>query len=583
MSVVELRQFLFQDAFDRYGAGSDGSPYWDPDAGDTWTILSETYRVTAGTTHYSKNTIQNRALTADLQVEDFYAKYTVNHVTGISWGLYFRGQAGNNYYCLHFQVASLRLSKIVNGVESFLDDWAHTLVYSTDYDIEVKVTGSTSVRIQVWVNGTARIDYTDSSSPFGEGTIGIGNLQGSGSCDIRFDDFEVWNFEPYGEEMLVKASLGDRIRRFTIKFFNPEGFRSDYFAFNDEIDIWRGTTPTRIFRGNIEKITKQSQKGQEILVSGRDFTARLLMVNCTQEFTSQDLAQTLKDLLTTYAADFGQTNIENTGISLAPHYKLRRLYHIARELAKMADFEVWADENKDVFFRPKLYTDSGVTFTPSTNLLDYEFPEEGQTKVTRVVVYGKENVVVQVENAALREQLGYDRDGPPIVDPAIQTNAEAKARGEAFLKQYSGPLIGKLMTYGQETLNVGELVTVTIDEENIDTQFLVLEIEFVAPKMPETIITVAEYTTGIEDIVANLRMDADTALATDADLEATIERWVSLFESIVIEETKLTLSQRIASDSFILGNPTFGVLGSGGYGLGDRSGEWVIIHEEEDP
>lgn len=578
--VLEFLHRRFHDEFDKYLAAGDGSPNWAPDGG-TWTIVSEQYRA-------QPSTIGDKSVQAVLSLKDQRIDYAVKYVTTWNMAFFFRGTSGdevNNRYDVKLDSAGIYLRKIVGGTPTTLGSYAIALSLSSTYSIQIhcKDTNQGYVHIKVSLDGTERIDETDSTSPFTVGTLGM-IATATTTIDVTWDNVDVWSIERFIDTTLVKKSIGDRIKRFEATMLNPSGYRSDQFQNNDEVEIWRGTTTlTRIFRGLIESNKTESKTGQLIKLGGRDYTGLLLMVFAHKSYTSQEIADIFKDLLTTYAPDFGQSNIQNTGINLAPAYKMRRLYPIGRELADISDYEVWADEEKEVFFQPRTYEDSGVVFTPTTNLLDYEFPKEGQNLITKITVFGKEGVAVQVENRALREELGYDREGTPITDPAIQTNAEAKLRGEAYLAKHSGPLIGKLFTWGQETLKEGQLVRVTIPNENINTQYVVLGIDFVSPKMPATIIVVAEFSTGIEEIISALRNDADALLATEMDLEATIERWVNFPEEIIIEETLLKVSKRTASDSFILGHATFGKLGKAGYGLGNRSGEWVTLLEDTDP
>ena len=156
-------------------------------------------------------------------------------------------------------------------------------------------------------------------------------------------------------------------------------------------------------------------------------------------------------------------------------------------------------------------------------------------------------------------------------------------RGEAYLKGSAGLRIGTIDTHSNEDLEVGQLVSVIIPKENIDGQFIVLQIEYQEPEFPPTIVTVAEYMTGITEVIAALREEADILLTTEMDLEATLERWLQHQESATLNDTKITIWKRTVSDAFVLGHQTLGKLGSGGFGLGNRSGAWVKIHEEENP
>ena len=119
--------------------------------------------------------------------------------------------------------------------------------------------------------------------------------------------------------------------------------------------------------------------------------------------------------------------MQNTGISLAPSYKKRRIHAIGREMAEMADFIFYADDQKDITFVPETYVDSGQTFDQDVNIFEWEFPKPGSRQINRVFVYGAEDIAVMVENRELKQEMGYWKE-KDITDPTITSKAEAKKR-----------------------------------------------------------------------------------------------------------------------------------------------------------
>jgi len=579
LSEAGILHRRYQDEFDKYSASSDGSPNWDV-TGGTWTVTSNKYRA-------QTSAVGHKSVKTDLLLRDLRVEFVVNWTTAVNWdvGFFFRGEAGdevNDCYFVTLESGGLFLKKYIGGAPITLDSYAFAPSTITDYNIKIWCEGEDRVSIRVELDGTERLSAIDSTNPHAEGTLGFIS-QSSGSEDVYFDTMDIWGIEDYVHNTFVRKAIGDRIKRFRAVVDNVEGIRAGRYAFNDDIEIWRAGT--QLFAGMLENVIPESKKGALITLEGRDYTAYLLYLYALKSYTSQDLSLIFKDLLTTYAPQFGQSNIDTTGISLAPAYKNRQIFSIGREFGEMAEFELWSDEDKEMYFKPRTYADSGVTFSDADNILDYEMPTEGQRIYTKVTVYGKQGVAVQVENRSLREELGYDREAPPMSDPSIESNADAKKRGEAFLAKRAIPQIIKIHTWGQETLGVGSLCTVNVTDENINyVQYVVLQIDYITPGLPATIVTLSLYSEGIEDIIRALREDANTLLAAEMDLEATIERWLSLTkEEKVLTETKLTISKKTATDEFILGHYTFGVLGAGGYGLGDRSGEWIKLIEEENP
>lgn len=584
MTGFEILHRRYLDAFDKYPAGSDGSPNWEV-TGGTWSILSNRYR--AQTTVIGQKSIkQNRDLTGDLLLNDLRISYIVQHVATWRVGFLFRGEQGdeaNDCYFVRLNNTGIFLIKYVNGTPTTLDSYLTALSGSTDYDIQIHCKGTDNTRIKVYLDGTLRINYIDSTNPHLTGTLGIlSDL--TITTDVRFDDIDIWGIESGVHDFLVHLSIGSRIKAFSCLMDNVNGHRTGRYGFNDDIEIWRGSpTLIKIFGGFIEEVDAKTEEGIVIRISGRDYGAQMLFITALETYTSTELSLIVKDLIDTYSPQFTYTNVQTTPISLAPSYKKRRVFMILRELAAMAGYGVWADDLKDVHYVPEAYVDSGKTFAPGINILNYSFPELGKRIINRVTVYGAQGIAVQVDNLELQKTMGFVKE-ELISDPAITAEAEAKRRGQILLNQGDDPRVGQIDTIGEEDLNIGELITANIPKENINAQqFLVLGIDFQYPEYPPTKLIVAQYITGIAEIIATLKEDVDTLMRSEMDLEATLARYVSFSEQMVIQDTKLTISQKTVSDSFILGHSTFGVLGAAGYGLGDRSGEWVKLVEEENP
>ena len=196
----------------------------------------------------------------------------------------------------------------------------------------------------------------------------------------------------------VERSIGDfnGTSNFEIKFNNDSGRFDDTFALNDEVVIYadKDSTPatTKIFTGVIENIDYTgSEQNESIRLSGRDYGAVLQdMTIQPVVFKEQDAGEIAKIIVETSALRLITTNnVETlTGTTISKiGFNHKNIFDSLKELAELAGYYFYVDENKDVHFEVKGGISSGETFD-NTNVTSSNFQTDDSSIFNKIWVYG---------------------------------------------------------------------------------------------------------------------------------------------------------------------------------------------------
>lgn len=195
-------EILFQDDFEGY-TDNDWSSTWGSKENGVWTIANvdgnevfeaksdESHRGTtifAGDTSWTDYTLEARIWTSDTY-----------------WGLIYRADAdGRTYYDAYINTGGyIEIWKHSDGIwgrTKLVKDTitSPTISANTWYMLKVIVEGN-NIKLFVAQDGSAypsdpQVDYTDSSSPYASGRIGLlfYDIGGPSECAARFDDVKVY-------------------------------------------------------------------------------------------------------------------------------------------------------------------------------------------------------------------------------------------------------------------------------------------------------------------------------------------------------------------------------------------------------
>lgn len=198
----------------------------------------------------------------------------------------------------------------------------------------------------------------------------------------------------------VSRTLNDNnsTSNFTIDFDNPSGRHASEFSLNDEVIIYadKDTDPatTKIFTGIIEdiKFNEVENKGK-LTLSGRDYGAVLQDMTVQPIiFQDRDVGEIAKVIVQQNAQSLvTTTNIDTatgTVVTSIP-FNHTTISKALNQLAELADFVWYVDENKDVHFEAKDSVSSGITLNNANdNTLIGNFKKSDKEIFNRVWVYG---------------------------------------------------------------------------------------------------------------------------------------------------------------------------------------------------
>ena len=364
----------------------------------------------------------------------------------------------------------------------------------------------------------------------------------------------------------VKRIISRRASSFEIILLDPDGLLYNTINYFDDVEIIVDSTP--IFKGRIELRNKKINK---ITSRGRDYWQIFIDRTILGSYSAQTASAILTDIIGDITEITG-TAIQSTTITYNRNYRNVPISRIITDFCELENFQAYVDTDLDFHFETQGYIDSGVYFNWSTGaggILSYDFPELGKKVKNNIFVYGRmgtpteDAIIVQLrdtESIAL-----YGEKTLTVQDNSILTEADADKRAEFEIKKWANPIqTGKISLLGNEDLNAGDLVYVTIPALGFDeTAFLIVEIEQKYPPF-QTFLTLAEYRTDMTDILDEYLKKLEKHDAAFSDLDGTIKRWEYFTESTNISPAYEILRE-YTTGLMVLGTGQLGqdILGEG--------------------
>ncbi len=180
---------------------------------------------------------------------------------------------------------------------------------------------------------------------------------------------------------------------YTIRYDSPFGRHNNNFTVGEEIKVFANqdaTATTNIFTGIVERI-KFIGKGaqQKVELRGRDYSARLQDVTVEPSvFTNSEISTIVTNIISSYVFDITTTNVDVTGTKLKRiAFNHESVFDALTELAKLAGFIFFVDENKDLHFQQKENVSSGITLDNS-NIANMVSNQTREGMANSVWVYG---------------------------------------------------------------------------------------------------------------------------------------------------------------------------------------------------
>tara|TARA_R100001463_G_scaffold64140_2_gene117229 strand:+ start:5089 stop:11445 length:6357 start_codon:yes stop_codon:yes gene_type:complete len=263
----------------------------------------------------------------------------------------------------------------------------------------------------------------------------------------------------------------------------------------------------------------------------------------------------INELLETEGTQF-QTTGTDTPMYLAPNYQGVDLYSAINYILDRKDMKI-VEEN-DVFKivpedENEYYTN--ITIDDSGDYLISEF--EKQTTLfdfyNEIIVYGSSHKATRKDIRSINKR---GRKTLEVVDGTLLTQEEVDKRATKLLRihsRFNQRLSFTMQNKGINQLRVGDIVTVSLPRENIETgQFIVLEMEHQLVGFIK--LQLGRYTKDLSDIFSELLIaskETKSALRS-ADLVAN-EISFNFLDTLNTKELKLLVRKREASGGMTLG------------------------------
>lgn len=198
-------------------------------------------------------------------------------------------------------------------------------------------------------------------------------------------------------ELNIERNIGEfnANSNFTLKLDTPFGRHASDFNINDEIIVYadKDTDPvTKIFTGIIEKKNFNGEGTMENLtLRGRDYGAVLQdMTVQPVVYQNEDAGSIAKKIIQQNATGVVTTNNVNTSsgtILTKISFNHKNLFDALKQLASLADFIFYVDEDRDVHFEASESVSSGETFD-NTNVLAGSFKTDDREVFNKIWYYG---------------------------------------------------------------------------------------------------------------------------------------------------------------------------------------------------
>ena len=278
------------------------------------------------------------------------------------------------------------------------------------------------------------------------------------------------------------------------------------------------------------------------------------------------------DLVSKYGTKMTRAGIQASTTKFITVFKGMTAFDAIVQIADTESHEFGQDADKDFFYQPTEFDDSGLTIDLGTDsVLDYSFPRPGYDIINRVDVYGATIGGVQVvtRNDDTASQAFYGViNGETIINETITTEDQAGIAAAAVLNAKAWVIqTGELTLLGYETLKAGQLVTLNNFDSVDDGTYLVIEKRHDVPP-GTTYIQIAAYASNVEDVIVDLVKRMRLRERDEIDEDAILTKLVNLFESSTHSDTIVNIIQVDINDGYIAGHATNSIVGRGFDGVG---------------
>lgn len=170
--------------------------------------------------------------------------------------------------------------------------------------------------------------------------------------------------------------------------------------------------------------------------------------------------------------------VQDTGRTISRRFD-ENIMEMLNTLTTEDGFMSYIDSEMDLHYEP-----AGQTFAPfdindeTTPVVGYDIDRDYDRITNRVTVQGARDIQVIVSDNASIQFYGLSSREDAIVDDTIQTQREARQRGEKELEDlawHDSALSFEIADRAFEQVRVGELIPISWNDEDIDGEYIVSE------------------------------------------------------------------------------------------------------------
>ncbi len=197
------------------------------------------------------------------------------------------------------------------------------------------------------------------------------------------------------QNLVVSRSMSDfsSASSFTVIYDSPFGRHNDDFDVGDELIVFANqdaAPTTELIDGIVEKVTFKGRGAHQIVqLKGRDFSLRLM--DSTVEpvvFTDSEISTIVTNIIDENVDDITTNNVDTTEVTLARiAFNHTPVFEAVQQLAELAGFIFYVDNDKDLHFEKKQQISSGITLD-NTNIIKSNFNQTREGMANSIWVYG---------------------------------------------------------------------------------------------------------------------------------------------------------------------------------------------------
>lgn len=335
-------------------------------------------------------------------------------------------------------------------------------------------------------------------------------------------------------------------KKFDVIFSGSE--KDQIFNHYEDVKIYKDGIP--IFRGRIEEIIP-NHTNDTTTISGRDYIAELMDKYVIEAYDTKLRSYIIDDLIEKHSIHIGRSHIiSSPSGSKITHTFKSSVWDVLVECAFDDNYKFLVDVNNDLYYTPSGWTDSGMSLELGvSDIYSFNIEETSKDIINSVTIIGGGSPQIIITQDDLASQLYYGIiKTKQIFDNSVDTIDLASIKADNYLAENAWVLDMIIFEVdGYETLNAGELITVTLSGHNIDGTYLVIDKQHEYPS-GVTSIRVARYDKNLETIITNL-VDRLNNLEQQTTITARIQK---NYEQQGMSDTLKIYSRTIGS-SFKLG------------------------------